>query len=153
MAGLALGLALLSRLSPESTALGIGLMMALCGFGFGFFQAPNNRTMLAAAPRARSGAAGGMLATARLLGMTLGATVVALVFQVVPERAEHGRASLIGTVFAIAAGTTSVLRLSRRTPAEAAAADLTPRARPCMLAGAIGLEPTTLGFGDRCSTD
>ena len=30
-------------------------MMALCGFGFGFFQAPNNRTMLAAAPRAALG--------------------------------------------------------------------------------------------------
>ena len=79
-------------------------MMALCGFGFGFFQAPNNRTMLAAAPRARSGAAGGMLATARLLGMTLGATVVALVFQLVPERAEPA-SLLIGAVFAIAAGT------------------------------------------------
>ena len=118
MVGLALGLAFLSRLSPESTALGIGLMMALCGFGFCFFQAPNNRTMLAAAPRARAGAAGGMLATARLLGMTLGATVVALVFQVAPERAEHA-SLLIGAVFAIAAWTTSVLRLSRRTPAEA----------------------------------
>ena len=29
---------------------GIVAVMALCGFGFGFFQAPNNRTMLAAAP-------------------------------------------------------------------------------------------------------
>ena len=67
MALLAVGLALLSRLPPDA-ALGIALMMALCGFGFGFFQAPNNRTMLAAAPRAASGAAGGMLAMARLLG-------------------------------------------------------------------------------------
>ena len=88
MAAVALGLAFLSRLSSNSTTLGIGLTMALCGFGFGFFQAPNNRTMLAAAPRARSGAAGGMLAVARLLGMTLGATVVALMFHLVPDRAE-----------------------------------------------------------------
>ena len=60
-------------------------MMALCGFGFGCFQAPNNRTMLPSAPRARSGAAGGMLALARLLGMTVGATVVALVFHSCPS--------------------------------------------------------------------
>ena len=58
--------------------------MALCGLGFGFFQAPNNRTLLAAAPRARSGAAGGMFATARLLGQTLGAAGVAILFRAYP---------------------------------------------------------------------
>ena len=111
MAAVALGLALLSRLSPDSGTLAITLMMALCGFGFGCFQAPNNRTMLAVAPRARSGAAGGMLSLARLLGMTLGATVMALVFHLVPDRAEPV-SLLIGTAFAIAAGIMSVLRLS-----------------------------------------
>ena len=68
MVVLAVGIALLSRLSVDrarSASPGDG---GLCGFGFGFFQAPNNRTMLAAAPRTRSGAAGGMLAMARLLG-------------------------------------------------------------------------------------
>ena len=111
MAGLAVGLALLSRLSPATTALEIGLMMALCGFGFGCFQTPNNRTMLASAPRARSGAAGGMLALARLIGMTLGATVVALVFHLLPDRAEPV-SLMIGTGFAVAAGVASGLRLS-----------------------------------------
>ncbi|HVH02976.1 MAG TPA: MFS transporter, partial [Amaricoccus sp.] len=114
MAALAVGLARLSRLSPDSGALTIGLMMALCGFGFGCFQAPNNRTMLASAPRARSGAAGGMLALARLVGMTLGATVVALVFHLAPGRAESVSLA-IGTVFAAAAGVASGLRLSGRT--------------------------------------
>ena len=113
MAAVALGLALLSRLSPGSGTLAITLMMALCGFGFGCFQAPNNRTMLAVAPRARSGAAGGMLSLARLLGMTLGATVMALVFHLVPDRAEPV-SLMIGTAFAIAAGMVSVLRLSGR---------------------------------------
>ncbi len=111
MAGLAVGLALLSWLSPATTALEIGLMMALCGFGFGCFQTPNNRTMLASAPRARSGAAGGMLALARLTGMTVGATVVALVFHLLPERAEPV-SLMIGTGFAVAAGIASGLRLS-----------------------------------------
>ncbi len=113
MAALAAGLALLSQLSPDSSTLGIVLMMALCGLGFGFFQAPNNRTMLAAAPRTRSGAAGGMLAMARLLGMTLGATVVALVFHLAPGRAE-AVSLMVGTVLAVTAGLTSVLRQSRR---------------------------------------
>ena len=44
--------------------------MAVCGLGFGLFQSPNNRTIVSAAPKPRSGAAGGMLATARLLGQT-----------------------------------------------------------------------------------
>jgi DHA2 family multidrug resistance protein-like MFS transporter len=55
--------------------------MALCGLGFGFFQSPNNRTIMASAPRARSGAAGGMLGTARLAGQTLGAASVAILFR------------------------------------------------------------------------
>jgi DHA2 family multidrug resistance protein-like MFS transporter len=36
---------------------------------------------MAAAPRARSGAAGGMLSAARLLGQTLGAASVAILFR------------------------------------------------------------------------
>ena len=52
--------------------------MALAGAGFGMFQSPNNRTMIAAAPRERSGGASGMLGTARLLGQTTGAALVAL---------------------------------------------------------------------------
>ena len=59
MALLAVGLALMSRLPADAGALDIAWRMALCGLGFGFFQAPNNRTLLAAAPRIRSGAAGG----------------------------------------------------------------------------------------------
>lgn len=109
----AAGLALLSRLSPATPTVAIVLMMALCGFGFGTFQAPNNRTMLAAAPRARSGAAGGMLATARLLGMTIGATIVALVFHLAPNGAEPVSLG-IATGLALVAALLSGLRLSRR---------------------------------------
>ena len=109
----AAGLALLSHLPQDATAFGIGWKMALCGFGFGCFQAPNNRTMLSSAPRARSGAAGGMLAMARLLGMTLGATLVALVFHLVPDLAEPVSLA-IAAGFALVAGLASGLRLSRR---------------------------------------
>lgn len=76
----ALGLLALSGLNNASHNADVMWRMALCGAGFGFFQSPNNRTMVTAAPRARSGAAGGMLATARLLGQTCGAVAVAAGF-------------------------------------------------------------------------
>jgi len=113
---LAAGLGLLTAAGPEIGAAGIAWRLALCGFGFGFFQAPNNRTMLAAAPRARAGAAGGMLATARLLGMTVGATIVALVFHLAPDGAEPVGLA-IGTGLGLAAAVLSGLRLSRRARA------------------------------------
>ena len=76
------GLALLAGLPENPTAAEIAWRMALCGLGFGFFQAPNNRSMLSAAPLARSGAAGGMLATARLTGQTIGAILAAISFRI-----------------------------------------------------------------------
>lgn len=122
MALLAAGLALLAGLSPATPTFAIVSMMALCGFGFGTFQAPNNRTLLSAAPRARSGAAGGMLATARLLGMTIGATIVALVFHVAPQGPEPVSLG-IATGLAVVAALLSGLRLSRRArPDEAGSA-------------------------------
>jgi DHA2 family multidrug resistance protein-like MFS transporter len=73
----AAGLFALSAMGPHPSSLDIIWRMALCGAGFGLFQSPNNRAMVTAAPRERSGAAGGMLATARLLGQTTGAVAVA----------------------------------------------------------------------------
>ena len=60
--------------------------MAVCGLGFGLFQSPNNRTIVSAAPKPRSGAAGGMLATARLLGQTAGAVTVGVAFHLAGVR-------------------------------------------------------------------
>lgn len=76
----AIGLFLMSRLGPHPTNLDIAWRMAVCGAGFGLFQSPNNRTIVSSAPRNRSGAAGGMLATARLLGQTTGAVAVGVAF-------------------------------------------------------------------------
>ena len=92
--------------------------MALCGFGFGFFQAPNNRAMLSSAPRRRAGAAGGMLATARFVGFTVGSTLAAIMFHVAPASAET--IDLVSAAaFAIVAAAASLLRLSKREPAPA----------------------------------
>jgi DHA2 family multidrug resistance protein-like MFS transporter len=76
---LALGLALLAALPAHPGPADIVWRGAVCGLGFGFFQAPNNREILGSAPRARSASAAGVLATARLTGQSLGAAVVAIV--------------------------------------------------------------------------
>ena len=84
----------------------------LSGLGFGFFQTPNNRNMLLSAPRARSGAAGGMQATARQFGQTAGAVVMALLFSIVPTDAP--RIALgVAAALALAGGIVSLLRAGR----------------------------------------
>ncbi|TGV08518.1 MFS transporter [Alcaligenaceae bacterium 429] len=60
--------------------------MMLCGVGFGFFQTPNNKAMLAGVPRRRSGVAGGLQATTRVFGQSFGTALVALVFGASPEQ-------------------------------------------------------------------
>ncbi len=92
----AAGLAALAMLPPHPSLIGIAWRMALAGIGFGLFQSPNNRTMIAAAPRERSGGASGMLGTARLLGQTIGAALVAMLLARDPEKrhkacADHRR--------------------------------------------------------------
>lgn len=89
--------------------------MAVCGAGFGLFQSPNNRAMLASAPRARSGAAGGMLSTARLLGQTVGAAGVAVLFRCYAQRGSQVTL-YIAAGFALAAALVSLSRLNDLPP-------------------------------------
>jgi len=96
----------------DISSVGIGWRMAICGLGFGFFQAPNNRTMLSSAPMERSGAAGGMLATARLTGQTIGATLTAILFRMSGEGAISALA--LGAAFAAVASVVSFSRLAGR---------------------------------------
>ena len=77
---LGLGLALLAMLPANPTTIDIIWREMIAGIGFGFFQPPNNRELLSSVPPERSGTAGGMLATARLFGQSLGAALVAVVF-------------------------------------------------------------------------
>jgi MFS transporter, DHA2 family, multidrug resistance protein len=110
----ALGLLSLSWMDAASSTTDILWRMALCGAGFGFFQSPNNRTIVTAAPRARSGAAGGMLATSRILGQTLGAVAVAAGFHWMGVTV--GPTLLRGAaVAAVAAAAISMLRLRLKT--------------------------------------
>jgi DHA2 family multidrug resistance protein-like MFS transporter len=117
--GLALfcaGLASLALIAPHPSALDVGWRMALCGMGFGFFQSPNNRMMLTAAPRERAGAAGGMLGTARLTGQTFGAVVVAILLHLYGDPGE-----VIGLWVAAACAATAAAVSLTRTAVRAAA--------------------------------
>ena len=110
LAVFALGLFLLSRLGSHPGTLDIIWRMAICGLGFGLFQSPINRTIVSSAPRQRSGAAGGMLATARLLGQTFGAVVVGVAFHVFGVGAGPHLLAAASAAALIAAGL-SLLRL------------------------------------------
>ncbi|MBX9700142.1 MAG: MFS transporter [Acetobacteraceae bacterium] len=111
MAALAVGLGVVAFVPMGGQPLLLGAMMFLCGAGFGCFSTPNNRTMLGSAPKARSGSAGGMQATARLLGTTTGTTTVAVCFQVAGTADGPVVGLVAGIAFALAA---ALLSLSRR---------------------------------------
>jgi DHA2 family multidrug resistance protein-like MFS transporter len=105
------GLGSLATLPADPSHFDVAWRMALAGAGFGLFQTPNNRTMIAAAPRERTGGASGMLGTARLLGQTTGAALVALFLG--RFAAEGTQISLLTAVgFALIGAVLSMLRLS-----------------------------------------
>lgn len=110
MALTGVGLLSLAWLPTQPDDVALIWRMALCGAGFGLFQSPNNHTMIASAPRQRSGGASGMLGTARLFGQTLGAALVALMFNWLgDDHGTHG-ALLLGAACALAAAAVSLLR-------------------------------------------
>jgi DHA2 family multidrug resistance protein-like MFS transporter len=111
LATLAAGLTALATMRLHAGTGDIVWRMALCGLGFGFFQAPNNRILLTSAPRQRAGAAGGVLATARLAGTTAGATLAVCVFRTASGGAETIDL-LLAAVFAVVAAAISVFRLA-----------------------------------------
>ncbi len=83
LAGLimAFGLVMLGLLPESPSHFDIVWRLVACGMGFGIFQSPNNSIMIASAPQHRSGSASGMLASARLVGQTFGAAMVAMSFR------------------------------------------------------------------------
>ncbi|MES2600869.1 MAG: MFS transporter [Pseudomonadota bacterium] len=110
---LCIGMALLATLPPSPSVLDIVWRMAICGCGFGFFQAPNMKAIMSSAPAGRSGGASGIVATARLIGQTTGAALAALCFGL----AGHDGATwalALGAVFGAVGCVMSFLRLTVR---------------------------------------
>jgi MFS transporter, DHA2 family, multidrug resistance protein len=121
------GFALLAALPPQPSAADIVWRIMICAFGFGFFQSPNNRAIVVSAPRERSGSAGAIQSTARLLGQTIGAALVALIFGFAGPSGGTSPtvAILLAAGFSAAAAVTSVSRLLRfvRVPRAARTTD------------------------------
>ena len=93
----------------------ISWRMLLCGMGFGFFQSPNLKALMTSAPPHRSGGASGIVATARLLGQSVGAALVALCFNL--SETQGSRLALgFGAAFAGVACIASFLRLLTSNP-------------------------------------
>ncbi|MBD5299011.1 MAG: MFS transporter [Bacteroides sp.] len=89
----------------------IAWRMAVCGVGYGMFQTPNNIVMVMATPVHRTGGAGGMQSTARLVGQTLGATAVSTVFALTSSNSMGVTVCLvISALFALCAGVLSYTR-------------------------------------------
>jgi MFS transporter, DHA2 family, multidrug resistance protein len=107
------GLVLLAILPSQPDAADIVWRLIICAFGFGFFQSPNNRAIIVSAPRERSGGAGAIQSTSRLLGQTIGAALVALIFGLAGPAGGTSPtvAILLAAGFSAVAGIASVSRL------------------------------------------
>jgi DHA2 family multidrug resistance protein-like MFS transporter len=107
------GFLALRLLPPDPGNFDIIWRVALAGSGFGLLQPPNNRAMMLEAPRHRAGSASGMVSMTRLLGQTVGAMSVALIFGFLP--AEATRTCLtFACCLSVAAALFSAARLRRR---------------------------------------
>jgi DHA2 family multidrug resistance protein-like MFS transporter len=110
---LAVGLVLAAVWPLQGSLLPLVVFTVICGAGFGFFQTPNNRILLLSAPRERSGAAGGMQGTARLVGQTAGSVLMSVLFTLLPAGSAPRLGLAIASVLALAGGLVSMLRIGR----------------------------------------
>jgi DHA2 family multidrug resistance protein-like MFS transporter len=113
LAVLAIGLATMALLTDDPSNLQVAMLTGMCGIGFGFFQTPNNRVILTAGPRTRNAAASGMMTMSRLIGMTLGAALAAVLFEISPARGTV-MALTLGSMIAVGGIVVSSLRLRSR---------------------------------------
>lgn len=101
---LAAGLFLVAMMPTAPSAADIVWRLAICGFGFGLFQSPNNKLIISSAPRERSGGASGLQSTGRLVGQSLGTAIMAVIFSLAPSGQTEialllaGALSLVGAI-------------------------------------------------------
>ncbi|HEU4382822.1 MAG TPA: MFS transporter [Anaeromyxobacteraceae bacterium] len=121
---LAAGLWSLAGAGPGDSLASVAARLAALGAGMGLFQPPNNSAVMGSLPRQRLGTGGGMLATARNLGMVVGVSLAGALLAVGAGQAggEAGAgflagwrlALLAGAALAVAAGLFSLVRSEAR---------------------------------------
>jgi DHA2 family multidrug resistance protein-like MFS transporter len=107
------GVVTLILLPPAASDYAIIWRMAVCGVGFGLFQAPNMKAIMSSAPLTRAGSASGIVATARLTGQATGAATVAGCFMLA-HAAGPVTALAVAAVFAAVGACVSFARLKVR---------------------------------------
>ena len=130
MAVAVVALALLALLPADAGYWGIAWRMSLAGAGFGLFLSPNARLIIGSAPRDRAASVGGLVATTRLLGQTLGATLVAALLA--RNLGSGATTAWVAAALAGIAGLCSIARLrsAYRSPTLAEVASVPERAGP-----------------------
>lgn len=107
---LAMGLLIAGLCPPDPRGIAFLVGTVFAGLGFGLFQTPNNRILLLSAPKARSGAAGAMQGTARLLGQTIGAISMSIIFETMPQASAPNLALVLAGICAAVSGCVSLSR-------------------------------------------
>jgi MFS transporter, DHA2 family, multidrug resistance protein len=108
----AIGLVFVATLPAAPNAFDIGWPLVVCGVGFGLFQSPNMVAMMNSAPKERSGSAGGILATSRLVGQSIGAVSVAFCLSTFADSGIQ-IAIWVGVAVASLSAAVSAIRLTR----------------------------------------
>ncbi|MCA0276970.1 MAG: MFS transporter [Proteobacteria bacterium] len=116
LAVMSVGLVFLATLPPHPDAVDIAWRMAVGGAGFGFFQSPNMRALMMAVPRERSGSAGGTSSVIGVLGQSMGAALVAALFNIFGQQGAMS-ALWFGAVFACVGAFVSLMRLRLKSDA------------------------------------
>ncbi len=127
MAILAAGLAGMSTVGANASLMVVAIWLGVMGIGTGIFISPNSSAIMGAAPRARQGVAGGIMAMARNFGMVVGVALATLVYQASGGRmgGDWGAADFhafsvtmcVAAVIALTGAATSALR-GKATPAK-----------------------------------
>ncbi len=78
---LTIGFFIISTLSYSIPIIVFGLVMMICGLGFGLFQSPNIKNVMILAPSNRNGMASSLLGFTRVFGQVLGSMFVSIFLQ------------------------------------------------------------------------
>ena len=120
------GLILLAFLPLHPSWIDVAWRMSLTGAGFGMFLSPNARLIIGSAPIDRAAAAGGLISTTRMVGQTVGATLVAALLAL--GIGSGSVPPLVAAGLALVAGICSLARLNPaiRNPRAAETEDVQP---------------------------
>jgi DHA2 family multidrug resistance protein-like MFS transporter len=109
MAASAVGLLSLAFLPDHVTHVQLAWRMMLSGAGFGLFLVPNARLIVHASPMERVASAGALISTTRLVGQTLGATLLSALLSL--GWGVNRTPAFVAAALACLAGLCSVMRL------------------------------------------